>query len=95
MGIGFTITLTIMGTIREILGSGTWMSGLDGLFPFLPEGFAIQVLPESIDPFTIMTSAPGGFFVFGVMMAAATWLTTRPKKEKSSAPAETAEGGNA
>ena len=42
-----------------------------------------------------MTSAPGGFFVFGVMMAAATWLTTRPKKEKSSAPAEAAEGGNA
>lgn len=95
MGIGFTITLTIMGTIREILGSGTWMSGLDGLITSLPEGFAIQVLPESIDPFTIMTSAPGGFFVFGVMMAAATWLTTRPKKEKASAPAETAEGGNA
>src|SRR5699024_10415895 len=45
MGIGFTFTLTIMGTIREILGSGTWMSGLDGIFPFLPEGFAIQVLP--------------------------------------------------
>ena len=95
MGIGFTITLTIMGTIREILGSGTWMSGLDGLITSLPEGFAIQVLPESIDPFTIMTSVPGGFFVFGVMMAAATWLTTRPKKEKASAPAETAEGGNA
>ena len=72
MGLGFMLTLTIMGTIREILGSGTWMSGLDGLFPFLPEGFAIQVLPESIDPFTIMTSAPGGFFIFGVMMAAAT-----------------------
>ena len=95
MGIGFMITLTIMGTIREVLGSGTWMSGLDGLFPFLPEGFAIQVLPESVDPFTIMTSAPGGFFIFGVMMAAATWLTTRPKKEKASAPAETVEGGNA
>ena len=90
MGIGFTITLTIMGSIREILGSGTWMSGLDGLLPFLPEGFAIQVLPEAIDPFTIMTSAPGGFFVFGVLMAAATWLTT-PKAKK----AENAEGGNA
>ncbi len=95
MGIGFTITLTIMGTIREVLGSGTWMSGLDGLITSLPEGFAIQVLPESIDPFTIMTSAPGGFFVFGVMRAAATWLTTRPKKEKTSAPAEAVEGGNA
>ena len=92
MGIGFTITLTNMGSIREILGSGTWMSGLDGILPFLPDGFAIQVLPEAIDPFTIMTSAPGGFFIFGVLMAGATWLTSRPKKEKA-APAE--EGGNA
>ena len=93
MGIGFTITLTIMGTIREILGSGTWMSGLDGILPFLPEGFAIQVLPEAIDPFTIMTSAPGGFFVFGALMAGATWLTSRPKKEKTVEAA--VEGGNA
>ena len=93
MGIGFTITLTIMGSIREILGSGTWMSGLDGILPFLPEGFAIQVLPEAIDPFTIMTSAPGGFFVFGVLMAGATWLTSRPKKEKAVEAA--VEGGNA
>ena len=91
MGIGFTITLTIMGTIREILGSGTWMAGLGELIPPLGTDFVIQVLPESIDPFTIMTSAPGGFFVFGVMMAAATWLTTRPKKAKA---AEAVEGGN-
>ena len=91
MGIGFTITLTIMGSIREILGSGTWMSGLDGIIPFLPDGFAIKVLP--IEPFTIMTSAPGGFFVFGVLMAGATWLTSRPKKEKAVEAA--AEGGNA
>jgi len=95
MGIGFTITLTIMGTIREVLGAGTWMAGLNGLLPFLGEGFKIQVLPASIDPFTIMTSAPGGFFVFGALMAAATWLTSRPKKEKAAAPAEAEEGGNA
>ena len=92
MGIGFTITLTIMGSIREILGSGTWMSGLDGILPFLPKGFAIQVLP--IEPFTIMTSAPGGFFVFGALMAAATWMTT-PKAKKAKKAAETVEGGNA
>ena len=94
MGIGFTITLTIMGTIREILGSGTWMAGLGGLLPFLPEGFKIQVIPTSVDPFTLMTSAPGGFFVFGVMMAAAVYLTT-PRAKKGKKPAETAEGGNA
>ena len=92
MGIGFTLTLTVMGSIREILGSGTWMAGLDGLLSFLPEGFAVQVLPESVDPFTIMTSAPGGFFVFGVLMAGATWLTTRPKKVKAAAAEK---GGNA
>ena len=91
MGIGFTLTLTIMGTIREILGSGTWMAGLDGILPFLPKGFAIQVIPTSIDPFTIMTSAPGGFFVFGCLMAAATWLTSRPKKAAEAKE----EGGNA
>ena len=50
MGIGFTITLTVMGTIREILGSGTWMAGLDGLLPFLPEGFKIQVQRLSTSP---------------------------------------------
>ena len=94
MGIGFTITLTIMGSIREILGSGTWMSGLGSLIPALGSDFAIRVIPESIDSFSLMTSAPGGFFVFGVMMAAATWLTTRPKKAKAAVPAEAVEGGN-
>ena len=90
MGIGFTITLTVMGSIREILGSGTWMAGLGGLIPSLGADFAIRVIPESIDTFSLMTSAPGGFFVFGVLMAGATWLTSRPKKN-----APIAEGGNA
>jgi len=94
MGLGFTLTLTVMGSIREILGSGTWMSGLDGLLPFLPAGFKIQVLPDFIDPFTLMTSAPGGFFVFGVLMAGAVWLTTPREKVKAEKPAEAAEGGN-
>jgi electron transport complex protein RnfE len=96
MGLGFTLTLTVMGSIREILGAGTWMSGLDGLLPFLPDGFKIQVLPTSVDPFTLMTSAPGGFFVFGVLMAAAVYLTTpKAKKAEKAQPAETVEGGNA
>ncbi len=97
MGIGFTITLVIMGSIREILGSGTWMSGLGSLIPALGADFAVRVIPESIDSFSLMTSAPGGFFVFGILMAGAAWLTRRPKKEQAAAPApaEAAEGGNA
>ena len=92
MGVGFTLTLTVMGSIREILGAGTWMAGLDGLLPFLPAGFKIQVLPASVDPFTIMTSAPGGFFVFGVLMAFAAWLTSPKAKKQPAAPVE---GGQA
>lgn len=93
MGIGFTLTLTVMGSIREILGSGTWLAGLNGLLPFLGEDFTgIRVLPEAMDPFTIMTSAPGGFFVFGVLMAAAAWLTSRPAKRSASVAEE---GGQA
>ena len=90
MGIGFTITLTIMGSIREIIGSGTWMAGLGKLIPALGSEFAIQVIPKDVDTFSLMTSAPGGFFVFGILMAGATWLTSRPKKETAAV-----EGGNA
>ena len=80
MGLGFTGTLVVMGSVREVLGAGTL--------------FGVQVMPAAVDPMTVFITPPGGFFVFGVMMAAATWLTTRPKKAKAAAPAEAVEGGN-
>ena len=55
MGIGFTLALTAMATLREIIGNGSWLG--------------ITIVPESIDRLTIMTSAPGGFFCFGFLMA--------------------------
>ena len=82
MGIGFTLALLIIGSIREILGSGTWMAGLGELIPALGKDFVIQVLPESIDPFTIMTSAPGGFFVFGCLMALVIWIEIKTNNRK-------------
>ena len=60
MGVGYTLTVTLMATIREILGSGTWL------------GF--QVLPESMAKMGIMTQAPGAFFCFGCLMAGCIWL---------------------
>lgn len=75
MGIGFTLALFVMASIREILGSGTWLAGLDKLLPFLPEGFALRVIPESIDPIAIMTMAPGGFFIFGCLIALVNKIT--------------------
>ena len=63
MGIGYTLTVVLMASIREILGSGTWL------------GF--KVLPDSMAKIGIMTQAPGAFFCFGLLMAGCVWLETK------------------
>ncbi|MEG1782077.1 MAG: electron transport complex subunit E [Oscillospiraceae bacterium] len=60
MGLGFTLTLTLMGSIREIIGAGTW--------------FGITLTKNLWTPIAFFTSSPGGFFVFGCLMAAAVKL---------------------
>lgn len=92
MGVGYILTMLLMSSIREIIGNGTWMN--------------ITVLPESIDRMTVMNSAPGGFFVFGVLMAGCVWLEKKMNKpierktcgdvmldEIDAAKAQSAEGG--
>ena len=61
MGLGFTLTLFVMATIREVFGSGTWM-GME--IPF----FASHNV-------SILTLAPGGFFIFGCMIAAVNYFS--------------------
>ena len=64
MGIGFTAALFIMGSIREILGAGSWF------------GLSIPIISSS--PMLIFILPPGGFFVFGMLMAAANKLNSKP-----------------
>ena len=54
VGLGFTMSLTLVGSIREILGQGTW--------------FGMQVLPDSFEPFGLMVQAPGAFLCLGLML---------------------------
>ncbi|MEF9983124.1 MAG: electron transport complex subunit E [Oscillospiraceae bacterium] len=61
MGLGFTLALFTMGTIREILGAGTWMG--------------MAVTKNFMTPITIFSLAPGGFFVFGCLIALINKLT--------------------
>ena len=63
MGIGFTVALIGMATIREVIGNGTWLG--------------MTIVPESIDRFTQMTSAPGGFFAYGILMALVIWYENK------------------
>lgn len=71
MGLGYTLTATLMACIRELLGSGTV--------------FGMTVTANIISPFTIMVMAPGGFFVFGVLIAVVNKLTKGKSKEKQAA----------
>lgn len=63
MGVGFTAALLCMGIIRELLGSGTL--------------FGMSILGESVPPMLIMILPPGGFFVFGILIALSNILATR------------------
>ncbi len=55
MGLGFTLALTIIGAVRELLGAG--------------EVFGYAVMPESYIPCSIFVLAPGAFFVLAVLTA--------------------------
>ena len=69
MGIGFTLALTAMGCIRELIGNGTI--------------FGIAVTAGHIDPMAIFMLAPGGFFTFGCLIALVNKLTNgKPSKNK-------------
>ena len=55
IGLGFTISLTVLGAIREVLGQGTL--------------FGIDVMWASFRPFTFMIEAPGAFVSLGILLA--------------------------
>lgn len=67
MGIGFTATLTLMGAIREILGAGTL--------------FSLPVTSKIIEPMIIFLLPPGGFFVFGMLVAASNAIAKKQGKK--------------
>lgn len=60
MGIGFTIAMLMMGSIRELLGAGTL--------------FGLPITNGIIPPMLIFILPPGGFFVFGMLIALANKL---------------------
>lgn len=69
MGVGFTLALFIMASIREIVGAGSWC------------GIAIPFLADF--KVSILTLAPGGFFVFGCLIALVNKLTgNKPSKKE-------------
>lgn len=67
MGIGFTLALLAVGSIREILGSGTW--------------FGLPIYPDFVQPMTIFVLPAGGFFVLGCVIAIVNKIANRKPPE--------------
>jgi len=62
-GIGFIVALLMMGSVREILGNGTFL------------GHA--VMGPHFEPWVIMILPPGGFFTLGVILLVLAWWKER------------------
>ena len=54
MGLGFTLSLTALAIVREVLGNGTF--------------YDIPVFGPSFEPFAFMVEAPGAFVCLGLML---------------------------
>ncbi len=65
MGVGFTAAMLLMGSIREILGAGTF--------------FGIPITSGFMDPILVFILPPGGFFVFGMLVALSSKLSGQKK----------------
>ena len=55
MGLGFTLAITLLASIREIIGAGTL--------------FGLPILGATYEPALMFVMAPGGFITLGVLMA--------------------------
>ncbi len=79
MGIGYTMVLTSMAIVRELFGAGSLLG-----YQIIPEEYTIRILAQT----------PGGFFMFGMMMALLVWgLDRHGKKFKPEMGCENGCGG--
>ena len=67
MGLGFTIAITLLSCIREVIGNGTL--------------FGLTVMPASYQPMAIMLQVPGGFVTLGLLLVAVNGLRKLGQKK--------------
>lgn len=80
MGLGFTIALTAIGAVREIIGSGTLFSDASLLLGPSFKVIELHVLPSEMNVL-MMILPPGGFIVTGLLVVVKRILDLRAGKE--------------
>jgi len=76
MGLGFTLVLVMIGTVREIIGSGTLFANASLLLGHVFSFMELTVIPH-YRGFLIMVLPPGGFLALGFMLAGIRLLARR------------------
>jgi len=66
MGLGFLMVLFTLGTIREVLGSGTFLT--------------YQVMGDWFQPWLVMVLPPGAFIMLGLLIGLSNWINDRRAK---------------
>ncbi|MFI3170985.1 MAG: electron transport complex subunit E [Eubacteriales bacterium] len=80
MGLGFTVGLTAIGMVRELIGAG--------------KIFDVQIMPSSYEPVTIFILAPGAFFVLAGLTAIQNKAKNRKPKNKKAQDESTCDCGS-
>lgn len=81
MGLGLTMVLGLLGAMRELIGKGTVLSGLDLIVSAWPK--ALYTMPD-YHGFLLAILPPGAFLGLGVLIAVRNWIEIR--KTKSATP---------
>ncbi len=68
MGVGFTLALVAIATVREIFGNGTW--------------YGLQMIPDGFEPVLLMMLAPGAFIAMAGWLALFNYIDDKQAAKK-------------
>jgi electron transport complex protein RnfE len=83
-GLGFCITLVLLGALRELSGRGTLFTGADMLFGEWGQYLALTIIPEH-PGFLLAMLPPGAFFCLALLIAARNAWEARETNKPSTA----------
>jgi electron transport complex protein RnfE len=90
-GLGFCLTLVLLGALRELVGRGTLLAGAQVMFGDLGASLQVTVIPEH-PGFLLAILPPGAFFGLGLLVAARNWLKNRRPAESPATAAAAGQG---
>jgi electron transport complex protein RnfE len=90
MGLGLTAVLAVLGGLREVIGKGTLLSGIDLVFGESAKAWVIPVIPD-YHGFLLAILPPGAFIGLGLIIAGKNWLNLRAADKARRQPAPVAQ----